>query len=229
MKFNWKHFFEPATLIEAEEAYKNGHVYSFETRENEFRGKVYSVVGGSVKIKYNENGITNMTCDCLETRKGKKCKHKAAVLYSMEAAGIIEKTEPLEPIKLQYSSKSENQYYDLETITGVFDFFEDGIEAAKEMIRNGYIEIESVEEGISSVKPEVGKTCKMICKTKVPRKKRRKVELEFSKDELVFACCETPECFTLYSTLELFQGPNDRKACPHLVAAFMLADEYLSN
>src|SRR5690625_2071754 len=90
-RMNWHQAFSGQILKRGLDYYHGGLVKNIEIRENCIEESVYGSHVYDVKIKFKDQEITNMKCDCPYAFDGSYCKHMAAVLFYLDNAEPMNK------------------------------------------------------------------------------------------------------------------------------------------
>lgn len=90
MVMDWRRMFEPQILKRGEDYWQDGCVDELSEEENAVTAVVSGTNDYEVEIEINRKGnIEFMSCTCPYAEKGSNCKHMAAVLFAMDAEGLM--------------------------------------------------------------------------------------------------------------------------------------------
>lgn len=85
MKFDWEGYFLPYILERAQKCVREHRVKSIQRTKTGYEATVQGEKEYRVVIEKEKEKINNMNCNCFYVKKrGKYCKHMAAVLYELE-------------------------------------------------------------------------------------------------------------------------------------------------
>ena len=89
MGIKWEHLFSKTVRERGFAYYRQGRVYSLSADEGMYTAAVKGSSMYYVNIGADGEYISYMDCTCPHAQEGHSCKHMAAVLYEMEAEGIL--------------------------------------------------------------------------------------------------------------------------------------------
>ena len=97
MKF-WKDWFRPHILERGRIYFDEGRVSDLERTEDGYTAFVDGTEEYGVEILLDGDSIEDMLCDCPHAEEGNYCKHMAAVLFAVDAAGSSKKKVPAKKV-----------------------------------------------------------------------------------------------------------------------------------
>lgn len=81
----WKHLFSETIVGRGRLYYKQRVVQNIQKTEEEITASVIGTDNYNVSIKYGNNSIVSMGCNCPYAQSGENCKQMAAVLFECES------------------------------------------------------------------------------------------------------------------------------------------------
>ena len=97
---SWKDWFQPHILERGLAYFDEGRVSDLEHTEDGYTAFVDGTEEYGVEILLDGDSIEDMLCDCPHAEDGNYCKHMAAVLFAVEAAGLPKKKAPAKKARL---------------------------------------------------------------------------------------------------------------------------------
>lgn len=86
----WEEQFEQHTLEKGKRHVLNFHVRNLSEEDGKFSTTIPGNVPADVRIKFENNQIKWMRCNCILAKSGKNCEHMAALLYMLEVRELAE-------------------------------------------------------------------------------------------------------------------------------------------
>lgn len=103
----WKDWFQPHILERGRVYFEEGRVSELERTEDGYAAIVEGTEEYEVEILLEGDSAEDMLCDCPYAEDGNTCKHMAAVLFAIAAAGPSEKKAPTKKERLTPASLVE--------------------------------------------------------------------------------------------------------------------------
>ncbi len=236
MGYTWEKHFSSQSLMRGKVYYDTGRVKDIEVLAdgNIFKATVMGTEAYRVVVQISNNRIRALHCTCPFARDGHNCKHEAALLYAIEAEK--KQVSPATEVKLFADARRKGQeqedyrYYQLEQVAERFRFQHSTVEAAKKLIANGNVTIGAVKEYYRDSYPEGEvKVCQVWAQVISRHGVVENVRMSFTRDRLMTAECRVSGCYLSIddSYHYSYYGNRQVRACEHVAAVLLLAEEYI--
>lgn len=228
---NWKDKLDRDILEKGLELYSFNKVALIAEMDTTYKLMVSGVSAYyMVEIDVTEDDITYIECSCNVAKAGKYCQHMAACLYYLEYdtnafkkmdKGLGKKIKPFAP------SIGEYVYFDLGKILR-------DLEVEEELFENARRLIEEKQVLLNNVMTYYGRSLDhdLYCRaegTVLQNGTERSLYCVFDNVDIYDAKCNYLNCFGIYQTTVTYSYYRslDKKICEHLLAFFLLVEEYL--
>lgn len=228
---HWQDLFSQAILLRGKQYYRAGRVQNITKNGNKYTARVIGRRIYRVSAEVSSNGVKSLRCSCPHAVSGFYCKHMVALLEAIEDNYAIEddaeqdSSEAAKQIFPFRTTSDEYAYFDLDRITGDFQFTQGIVRDARKMIEAGNITLGEVQCGYTSYALE-GEPIGSAHGVYRRRNKEYPIAITFDKNRIRETECGCLSCMGYRSYLYISSFAQ-KELCVHEIALLLLLQDYL--
>ena len=233
----WQHLFSKMILSRGKEYFHNNAVKDLRRWAGTYRATVAGREKYAVQIVTAANKVLSMSCTCPYAEDGNNCKHMAAVLFAISMAELSGgvKVEEEKALKVDRQKRKrcfpfqcpegeeKYRYFRMEEITSSLSFYEDTLEEAKTLLKEGRTHSFQVSTGYSGVYEDDA----LAGQASMAFEKQGVAFCFFRAEELLKIECRVNGCRAA-GYFGIFDPNGEKEPCAHQVALLLQLEEELN-